>query len=93
VQSDISSKGLRDVGEVRGESQRFKFLCQHIGITATQVRTCRPILSRHYASMMQDGLQISGPGGGEGWPPSHTHPSGGGGGGPPPTRIHTPTLT
>jgi hypothetical protein len=38
-----------------------KFLCQRIGVTATQALTCRPILSRHYASMMQDGLQIAGP--------------------------------
>jgi hypothetical protein len=44
----------------------FIFLCQRIGVTATQALTCRPILSRHYASMMQDGLQIAGPLGGWG---------------------------
>ncbi len=44
--------------EERGEPQRFKFLCQDIGDTATQELTCQPILSRYYASMMQDGLQI-----------------------------------
>ena len=52
------SKGLQDSEEERGEPQRFKFLCQCIGDTAAQALTCRPILSRHYASMMQDGLQI-----------------------------------
>ena len=31
------------------------------GVTATKVLTCRPILSRHYSSMMQDGLQIACP--------------------------------
>ena len=43
--------------------QRFKFLCHYIGVTATQELTCRlgPILSRHYDSMMQNGLQIAGP--------------------------------
>ena len=60
VQTDITvtSKGLRDSEEKHGETQRFKFLCQDIGDTATQELTCQPILSRYYASMMQDGLQI-----------------------------------
>jgi hypothetical protein len=51
---------------------------------ASQTQKGSPVenLSRHYAGMMQDGLQIAGPLGG------------GGGGGPPPhTRFHTPTLT
>jgi len=44
--------------------------------SSTQALTCRPILSRHFASMLQDGLQIAGPlGGGGGVPPhTHTHP-------------------
>jgi len=72
------SKGLQDSEEERGEPQRFKFLCQCIGDTAAQALTCRPILSRHYASMMQDGLQIVGTlGGGGGVLPPH------------PTRIYT----
>jgi hypothetical protein len=52
------------------------------GVTATQALTCRPILSRHYAGMTQDGLWIAGTlgGGGVGLP----HPL---------TYIHTPTLT
>ena len=37
------------------------FLCQRIGVSAIQAINCRPILSRHYASMMQEGLQIAGP--------------------------------
>ena len=81
MQTDITSKDLRDSEEERGEPQRFKFLCHGIGVTATQGLTCRPILSRQYASMMQDGLQIAGPLWGEG------------GVAPPHTRIHTPTLT
>jgi hypothetical protein len=32
---------------------RFKFLCQRIGVTATQVLTCPPALSRHHARMIQ----------------------------------------
>ena len=51
-------KGLRDSEEERGEPQRFKFVCHGVGVTATQALTCRPILRRHYASMVQDGLQI-----------------------------------
>ena len=43
-----------------------RVLCQRIGVTATQALTCPPILSRHYASMIQDGLQIAGPLGGGG---------------------------
>ena len=35
VQTDITSKGLRDSEEARGEPQRFKFLYQEIGDTAT----------------------------------------------------------
>ena len=71
MQTDITSKGLRDSEEERSEPQRFKFLCQHIGVTATQVLTSRSILNRHYAGMPQDGLQISAPpGGGGGLPPS-----------------------
>jgi len=35
--------------EERGEPQRFKFLCQDIGDTATQELTCQPILSRPYS--------------------------------------------
>jgi hypothetical protein len=60
VQTDITSKGLRDSEEERGEPQRFKFLCQttywrhrHTGAT------CRPIRSRHCADMTQDGLRIA----------------------------------
>ena len=34
--------------------------CQRIGVTATQVLPYRPILSRHYAGMTQDGLLIAG---------------------------------
>jgi hypothetical protein len=33
-QTDMTSKDLRDSEEERGESQRFKFLCQHIGVTS-----------------------------------------------------------
>jgi hypothetical protein len=54
-----------------------KFLCQRISVTATQLLTCRPILSRHYAAMMQDGLRIAGTLGGGGGgcsPPDPTHP-------------------
>jgi hypothetical protein len=36
VQTDITSKGLRDSEEERGQPQRFKFLCHDIGDTATQ---------------------------------------------------------
>jgi len=36
VQTDITSKGLRDSEEERGEPQKFGFLCQDIGDTATQ---------------------------------------------------------
>jgi hypothetical protein len=43
----------------RGEPQRFKFPCQHIGVTVTLALTCRPIMSRHYAGMTQDGLRIA----------------------------------
>jgi hypothetical protein len=60
VQTDITSKGLWDSEEECYEPQRFRFLCQDIGDTATQELTCHQILSRHYASMMQDGLQIAG---------------------------------
>ena len=78
MQTDITSKGLRDSEEERGESQRFRFLCQDIGDTATQELTCQPILSRHYASMTQDGLQIAGTRWGRGrdasTPRTHTHP-------------------
>ena len=66
MQTDITSKGLRDSEEERGEPQRFKFLCQDICDTATQELTYQPILSRHYASMTQDGLQIAGTLGGRG---------------------------
>jgi hypothetical protein len=79
VQTDITSKGLRDSEEERGQPQRFKFLCHDIGDTATQERvqvlTCQPILSRHYTSMTQDGLQIAGTFGGRGraaLPPTHS---------------------
>jgi hypothetical protein len=67
MQTDITSKGLQDSEEERGEPQRFKFLCQDIVDTAnimtselpaTQELTCQPILSRHYASMTQDGRQL-----------------------------------
>jgi hypothetical protein len=34
------------------ELQKFKFLCQCIGVTATQALTCQPILSRHYTSKL-----------------------------------------
>ena len=44
-------------------SSRF---CQRIGVTATQVLPYRPILSRHYAGMTQDGLLIAGTLGGGG---------------------------
>ena len=74
MKTDITSKDLRDSEEERGEPQRFKFLCRHIGVTATQALTCRPIMSRNYAGMTQDGLWIAGTlGGGQGWPffPSH----------------------
>jgi len=67
VQTDITSKDLRDFEEKRGEPQRFKLPA--IGDTATKTGelTCQPILSRHYASMTQDGLQIAGNlGGGKG---------------------------
>ena len=83
MQTDITSKGLRDSEEERGEPQRFKFLCQDIVDTAnimtselpaTQELTCQPILSRHYASMTQDGLQIAGTRG-EGGGIPHTHAS------------------
>jgi len=40
-----------------------------IGDTATQDLRCQPILSRHYASITQDGLQIAGNMGGRGWFP------------------------
>ena len=42
VQTDITvtSKGLRDSEEKHGETQRFKFLCQDIGDTATGELTC-----------------------------------------------------
>jgi len=56
------SKGLQDSEEERGEPQRFKFLCQCIGVSATQALTCRPNLSGLY-------------GGGRGrlcTPPTHT---------------------
>jgi hypothetical protein len=69
VQTDKTSKGLRDSEEERGEPQRFKFLCHGIGVTATQALTCRPMLNGHYACMMQDGLQIAGPLGGGGGVP------------------------
>ena len=71
---NIKTSDLRDSEEERGEPERFKFLCQDIGDTATQELTCQPILSRYYASMMQDGLQIAGPLGGGGVAPPHTHP-------------------
>ena len=45
-------------------------------VTATQERTCRPILSKPYASMVQDGLQTAGPPEGASSAPPHT-------------RIHT----
>jgi hypothetical protein len=41
VQTDITSKGLRDSEEDRGEPQRFKLLCHVIGVTDTQAITCR----------------------------------------------------
>jgi len=85
VQTDITSKGLRDSEEDRGEPQRFRFLCQNIGDTATQELACYLTLSRHYANMMQDGLQIAGTRGGRGregvllmcccLSPPHTHAS------------------
>ena len=31
-----------------------------IGVTATQVLTCPPVLRRHYGGMMQDGLRGGG---------------------------------
>jgi hypothetical protein len=40
VQTDITSKGLRDSEEECSETQRFKFLCHGIGVTAT---TCRKL--------------------------------------------------
>ena len=40
--------------------------CQHICVTATEVLTCRPVLSRHYSGMTQDGLLIAGTLGGGG---------------------------
>jgi hypothetical protein len=71
VQTDITSKDLRDFEEKRGEPQRFKLPA--IGDTATKTGelTCQPILSRHYASMTQYGLQIAGvfEGRGRGCPP------------------------
>jgi hypothetical protein len=36
VQTDITSFGLRDSEEERGQPQRFKFLCHDIGDAATQ---------------------------------------------------------
>ena len=76
MQTDITSKGLQDSEEERGEPHRFRFLCQNIGDTATQaVLTCYLTLSRHYASIMQDGLQIAvtrGEGGEMPLPPAHT---------------------
>ena len=41
-------------------NQRGSFYSAKLGVTATQSLTCRPILSRHYAGMMQDGLRIAG---------------------------------
>jgi hypothetical protein len=58
----------------RGSSSSANALASDV--TSTQAITCRPILSRHYASMIQDGLQIAGPlgvGGEVGGPPP-THP-------------------
>jgi hypothetical protein len=69
VQTYITSKGLQDSEEERDEPQRLKFLCHGIGVTATQALNCRKselVFSRHYAGMMQDGLQIAGPLGGGG---------------------------
>jgi len=70
----LDLKDLRDSEEERGEPQIFTFLCQHTGVTATQVLTCPPILNRHYAVMMQSGLRIADTlegGGVEGCPPTH----------------------
>ena len=44
MQTDVTSKGLWDSEEERGEPQWFKFLRQDIGDTATQELTCEPIL-------------------------------------------------
>ena len=79
MQTDITSKGLQDSEEERGEPQRFRFLYQNIGDTATQaVLTCYLTLSRHYASIMQDGLQIAvtpwGRGRDASPPRTHMHP-------------------
>jgi hypothetical protein len=57
--TDITSKGLRDSAEERGEPQRFKFLCQCVVDTSTQVFIRQPNLSRHFTSMTQDGLHIA----------------------------------
>ena len=73
MQTDITFKGLRDSEEERGEPQRFRFLCQNIGDTTTQELTCYLTLSRHYTSMMQDGLQIAGTRGEEGGMPLPAH--------------------
>jgi hypothetical protein len=72
VQTDITSKGLLDSEEELGDQQRFKFLGQCIGDTDTQVLICQPTLSRHYASMTQDGLQITGTLGEGGRVPTNT---------------------
>ena len=45
MQTDKTSKGLRESEEERGEPQRIKFLCHGTGVTATQTLTT--VIKRH----------------------------------------------
>ena len=72
MQTDITSKGLRDSEEERGSPQMFMFLCHGIVVIAAHLSENK---CRHYTGMMKHGLLIAVTIGGWGrGNPSHTHP-------------------